>query len=90
MQKCTTNFNDFMQLFETLMNKLDATGMELFIVQAWIVWNQRNTMVHGEKMKDPRWLNRRAADYLEEYKKAQEHLVVLDTTPSGQQWKPPP
>ena len=52
------------------MNKLDAAGMELFIVQAWIVWNQRNTMVHGGQMKDPCWLNRRAADYLEEYRKA--------------------
>ena len=47
MQKCTTNFHDFMQLFKALMNRLDAVGMELFIVQAWTIWNQRNTIVHG-------------------------------------------
>ena len=72
------------------MNKLDAAGMELFIVQAWIVWNQRNTMVHGGQMKDPCWLNRRAADYLYEYRKAQEQLVGSSTTPSEQHWKPRP
>ena len=90
MQKCTTNFNNFMQLFEALMDRLDAAGMELFLVQAWTVWNQRNTMVHGGQMKDPCWLNKRAAEYLDEYKKAQEHLAISDTTPSRQQWKPPP
>ena len=37
MYKCSTNFNDFMQLFEVLMNRLDAVGMELFLVQAWTV-----------------------------------------------------
>ena len=72
------------------MNRLDAAGMELFIVQAWTMWNQRNTMVHGGQMKDPCWLNRRAADYLEEYRKAQEQLVGSSTTPSEQHWKPPP
>ena len=39
MQKFTTNFNDFMQQFEALMNRLDAIGVELFLVQAWTVWN---------------------------------------------------
>jgi len=53
MQKGTTNFHDFMQLFDALMNRLDAAGMELFIVQAWTVWNRTNMMVHGEQMKDP-------------------------------------
>ena len=72
MQKCKTNFHDFMQLFKALMNRLDATGMELFILQAWTVWNRRNTMVHGEQMKDPCWLNGRVAVYLEEYRKVQE------------------
>ena len=53
MQKFTTNFNDFMQQFEALMNRLDAIGVELFLVQAWTIWNQRNMMVHGGQMKDP-------------------------------------
>ncbi|KAL0010896.1 hypothetical protein SO802_006004 [Lithocarpus litseifolius] len=69
MQKCSTNFNDFMQLFEVLMNRLDAAGLEFFLIQAWTVWNQRNTMEHDGQMKDPHWLNRRAAEYLEEYKR---------------------
>ena len=47
-------------------------------------------MVHGGQMKDPCWLNRRAADYLEEYRKAQEQLVGSSTTPREQHWKPSP
>ena len=39
MQKCSTNFTDFMQLFEVLMDRMDATGMEVFLIQAWTVWN---------------------------------------------------
>ena len=58
MQKCSTNFTDFMQLFEVLMDRLDVAGMELFLIQAWTVWNQRNVLEHGKQMKDPRWLNR--------------------------------
>ena len=52
------------------MNRLDAVGMELFLIQAWTVWNQRNMLKHGGQMKDPCWLNRRVAKYLEDYKKA--------------------
>ncbi|XP_075640327.1 uncharacterized protein LOC142612082 [Castanea sativa] len=90
MQKCATNFHDFMQLFEVLLNRLDAAGMEIFVVQAWTVWNQRNSMVHGGQMKHPCWLNKRAADYMEEYRIAQEQLVVSNTISSGHHWQPPP
>lgn len=86
LQKCTTNFNDFMQLFEVLMDRLVAAEMKLFLVQAWT----RNNIVHRGQMKDPSWLNKRAGEYLEEYKKAQEHLAITDTTPSRQHWKPSP
>lgn len=72
------------------MNRLDAAGLELFVVQAWTVWNQRNTMVHGGQIKNPCWLNRRATDYLDEFRKAQEQLVVSNTTSNGHHWKPPP
>ena len=72
------------------MNRLDAAGLELFVVQAWTVWNQRNAMVHGGQIKNPCWLNRRATDYLDEYRKAQEQLVVSNTTSNGHHWKPPP
>ena len=44
--------------------------LELFLVQEWIIRNQRNVVMHGGQMKDPRWLNNRAAGLLEEYKKA--------------------
>ena len=65
------------------------TELELFLVQAWIIWNQRNMVVHGGQMKDPRWLNNRAAGLLEEYKKAQANMVITNVAPSGNYWQPP-
>ena len=47
-------------------------------------------MVHGGQMKHPCWLNKRAAEYMEEYRMAQEQLAVLNTTSSGHHWQLPP
>ena len=44
--------------------------MELFWTQAWFIWNQRNGVVHGCKLRDSISLNKRAADYVDEYKRA--------------------
>ena len=65
------------------------TELEIFLVQAWIIWNQRNVVVHGGQMKDPRWLNNRATGLLEEYKKAQPNMVITNVAPSGNYWQPP-
>ena len=35
-------------------------------------------------------VEKRVAEYLEEYKKAQEHLAISNATPRRQQQKPPP
>ena len=50
---------------------------ELFLVQCWLIWNQRNTVVCGGKLQDPTHLNIRARDYLEEYKEAKNQLAIL-------------
>lgn len=50
--------------------------MELFLVQAWMLWNQLNCVLQGGKLKDPRWLNTRAEEWLEESAQAQEQLAV--------------
>ena len=47
-------------------------------------------MLHGGKLKDPRWLNKCAAEYLEEFKQAQEHLFVPPRQSVGNVWGPPP
>ena len=41
-------------------------------------------------MMDRRWLNNRAMDYLDEYKKSQVQLVVPGTTSNRTSWQPPP
>lgn len=47
LQKCTTNKGDILQLVEELMNQLHVEDLELFFVQCWVLWNQRNSVMHG-------------------------------------------
>ena len=65
--------------------------MELFLVQAWILWNQRNKLLHGGMIQDPNMLCKRAVEYLEEYQNSQGNLRVDGVVHSvGDVWKPPP
>ena len=86
LQKGSNIYFDFRHLFEYLLDKLPTLELELFLVQAWLLWNQRNVMVHGGQMKDTWCLNKRAAQYLEDYKKAQENLAVAGTVSSRNVW----
>ena len=65
-----------LQLFIEMLNRLTSPEFELFIVQAWLIWNQRNAVMHGKKIVDPRWLNKRACDYLNEFQRSQEQLDI--------------
>ena len=47
LQKCSTNQCDIIQLFEFLFDRLSDANFELILVQSWLIWNQRNRMVHG-------------------------------------------
>ena len=38
---------DMLQLVEDLMDRLTMDEFELFLVQCWIIWNQRNSILHG-------------------------------------------
>lgn len=63
---------------------------ELFFVQAWLIWNQRNVLNHVGKLKDSTWLNRRAADCLDEFWQAQDLLQTPVISTGSQVWQPPP
>ena len=76
MQKGCHEQTDMLHLMEYLLDRLTSEELELFWVQAWIIWNQRNCVVHGGKLRDPTNLNKRAAEYLEEYQQAQTQLIV--------------
>ena len=76
LQKCAHGQVDILKLMEYLLSKLSLQEIELFLVQAWIIWNQRNKLLHGGKMQDPNTLCRRAMEYLEEYRNSQGNLRV--------------
>ena len=72
------------------MNRLPREELEHFLVQVWIIWNQRNAVVHGGQLKEPGWLNRRAKEFLDEYKKAQDTLMITNTLANRCVWQAPP
>ena len=89
MQKYSNDQHDIFQIFENLLERLSTIEFELFLIQAWFIWNQRNAVVHGEQIKDPRGLNKKAMDFLDEYKKSQDHLSIPSTVLSRNFWQPP-
>jgi len=52
------------------MERLPKEEVEIFMVQAWLIWNQRNAVIHGGQLRELGWLNKRAEEFLDEYRKA--------------------
>lgn len=90
MQRFQTNHFDFLQLFTTLLDRLSTTELELFLVQAWLIWNQRNVVVHGGQMKNSQWLTTHMAKLLEEYQKAHSNLRLSSAATGSNYQKPLP
>ena len=89
IQKCSQGQQVVLHLFQELLGKLSTAEFELFVVQAWIIWNQRNTVVFGGKLKDPKWLNKRAKEFLDEFHQAQGQLRIPVSPPGDSVWHPP-
>ena len=49
------------------MEQVESHDMEVVLIQACLIWNQRNRVVHGGKFHDPGWLNNRTTEFLEEF-----------------------
>ena len=73
------------------MDQVESQDMEVVLVQAWLIWNQRNRVVHGGKFHDPGWLNDCAREFLEEHWTAQEQMGTEHVMqPNRDTWQPPP
>ncbi|KAK9995062.1 hypothetical protein SO802_024765 [Lithocarpus litseifolius] len=73
-----------------MMAKLSVEELETFLVQSWLIWHCRNSLLYGGSMQHPVQLNKRATDYLKEYRDAQCILAVGSaSTDFLQNWKPP-
>lgn len=53
LQKGGSGMVHMLQLMEYLMERVESHDMEVVLVQAWLIWNQRNRVVHGGKFHDP-------------------------------------
>ena len=67
LQKCGTGQLDFVALLEYLLDRINKIEVEMFLVQAWLIWNQRNRVVYGGKLLESGWLNRRTTELLKEF-----------------------
>ena len=83
LQKFTQDQGDVLQLFAEFLQRLSTEEFEVFLVVSWIIWNQRNSVIHGGKVKDPRHILKRAEDFLTEYHQAQDQLELLENA----QWQ---
>lgn len=90
LQKFVVGQYDVLNFFEELLLPLNREEFELFLVQAWFIWSQRNRIAHGGSLQAPAQLNKRAGDFLEEFQQAQEQLIVTNTEERAQTWQPPP
>ena len=70
LQKMVGGQLDVMQLVEVLLEKLSTEELELFFVQAWLIWSQQNSIIHGGNLQDPSRLNKKATKFLKEFRKA--------------------
>ena len=70
VEKRSLTYIDVMQLMDYLIVRLTKEELELFWIQAWLTWNQRNRVMYGGNLMDLRSLNKRAKEYLEEYNTA--------------------
>ena len=50
-----------------MMTRLSSAEFKLFLVQSWMIWNQRNVVAHRGTVKDSRWLNKRVREFLDEF-----------------------
>ena len=81
---------DFRQLVEDMIRKLPVEEIELFLVQAWMIWTQRNVATNEGTLQDPSQLVKRASIFSDEFKAFQEQLVVPNPVERGSRWVPPP
>ncbi|XP_075649846.1 uncharacterized protein LOC142620348 [Castanea sativa] len=91
LQKGVSGMANMIQLMEYLLDRVESQEMEVVLVQAWLIWNQRNRFVHGGKFHDLGWLNNCAREFLEEYRTAQEQMRTKHVMqPNQDTWQPPP
>ena len=90
LQKFVGGQQDVIQLFEELLVRLEVEELELFIVQAWLIWNQRNSIIHGGVLQAPELLNKRAEDFLAEFHQVQVHLGTATIAESANNLQQPP
>lgn len=80
----------FLQLLEVLIHRLPLEEVEMFLVQAWMLWILRNKVRTRGAIQDPAQLVQWASIFLKEYKASQDHHTVPNMMERSSRWVLPP
>ena len=88
LPKLNQPMKDFTDVVWTLYEKNGVSDWELFVITAWMIWNNKNTFKHEGKCKDPKKIAMEAKEYAKEV--AEESLPPTCGTATGRvSWRPP-
>ena len=91
LQKGIAGMTDVIQLIDYLLDRIELQELEVVLVQAWLIWNQRSRFIHGGKFHDPSWLNDHARDYLQEFRTARDQKEAEPMIQASRDtWQSPP
>lgn len=90
LQNCLVEQDDMLQLMDEVINRLPFDELGQFLVQAWLVWHQRNAMILGKKLQELGVLNKRAKDLMEEFMLANTQISITLSVSKPMRWNPPP
>lgn len=74
LQKCTSDEEDFLSIFEKLLGKLEQMEIELVACVARQLWMRRNKVVFGDDLLPPSVVIRTAIDQMEAFHAAELRL----------------
>lgn len=92
LQKSTCVRRDFTHLFEELIDRLDQSELEIFVVIARSIWMRRNDVVHGGSFTHPRQVFTNAVSALTDFQRVtmqSEEMGSTDQQISAVSWQPP-
>ena len=92
IQKCPSFYDDFINIFEVLHERLQMDELQSVAIIARLIWLRRNTMVFGGDLSAPAELIRHGQEQIDAFWKAEKSRQSQNTVrapPSVQRWCKP-
>lgn len=84
-----TPVHDMWTWFSSLKQDLEHVDFERFICCCWVLWNNRNAVLHGSECRDPHEMISFAGNYRLRYEEARIHFDIITPPEAAVYWSPP-